>query len=74
MPGPKTKTKAKESPRAKRPPKTAATRGAESSRAQAAEWPEVLTLAEAAAYLRVPEAELVRMVGLQGPPGQRIGS
>jgi excisionase family DNA binding protein len=37
-------------------------------------WPEVLTLAEAAAYLRVPEAEIVRLVGPQGLPGRLIGS
>lgn len=35
-------------------------------------WPEVLTLAEAAAYLRVPEAEIVRLVGPQGLPGRLI--
>ena len=34
----------------------------------------MLTLAEAAAYLRVPEAELVRMVGPRGLPGRLIGS
>jgi hypothetical protein len=32
------------------------------------EWPEVLTLAEAAAYLRVPEAEVERIAGTQGLP------
>ena len=32
------------------------------------------TLAEAAAYLRVPEAEVVRMVGPRGLPGRLIGS
>lgn len=37
-------------------------------------WPEVLTLAEAAAYLRVPEAEVVHMVGPRGLPGRLIGS
>jgi excisionase family DNA binding protein len=39
-----------------------------------ARWPEVLTLAEAAAYLRVPEAEVARMVGPRGLPGRLIGS
>jgi excisionase family DNA binding protein len=39
-----------------------------------AEWPEVLTLAEAAAFLRVAEAEVVRMVGPRGLPGRLIGS
>jgi excisionase family DNA binding protein len=33
----------------------------------------VLTLAETAAYLRVPEAEVVRMVGPGGLPGRLIG-
>ncbi len=37
-------------------------------------WPEVLTLAEAAAYLWVPEAEVVRMVGPRGLPGRLVGS
>ena len=37
-------------------------------------WPEVLTLAEAAAYLRVSETELARVAGSQGPPGRLIGS
>lgn len=37
-------------------------------------WPEVLTLAEAADYLRVAEAEVVRMVGPRGLPGRLIGS
>lgn len=34
---------------------------------------EVLTLAEAAAYLRVSEDEILRMVGPAGLPGRRIG-
>jgi excisionase family DNA binding protein len=34
----------------------------------------VLTLAEAAAYLRVPEADVVRMVSPRGLPGRLIGS
>jgi excisionase family DNA binding protein len=42
--------------------------------ARADQWPEVLTLAEAAAYLRVAEAELERIVGTQGLPARRIGS
>ncbi len=33
---------------------------------------EVLTLAEAAAYLRLPEAEVVRLVHSQGLPGRCI--
>jgi hypothetical protein len=34
----------------------------------------VLTPAEAAVYLRVPETELARMAGLLGPPGRLLGS
>jgi excisionase family DNA binding protein len=34
----------------------------------------VLTLGEAAAYLRVAEADVVRMVGPRGLPGRLIGS
>jgi excisionase family DNA binding protein len=34
---------------------------------------EVLTLAEAAAYLRLPEEDLLRLVREQGLPGRRIG-
>lgn len=34
---------------------------------------EVLTLAEAAAYLRVPEAEVVAAVTAQGLPARRMG-
>lgn len=37
-------------------------------------WPEVLTLAEAAAYLRVSEAQIMNMVGPQGLPGRLVGS
>ena len=48
--------------------------GGEPSPVRAAGWPEVLTLAEAAAYLRVAEAELGRIAGSQGLPGRRIGS
>src|SRR5439155_18736150 len=34
---------------------------------------EVLTLAEAASYLRVPETDVVRMVQERNLPGQKIG-
>ena len=34
---------------------------------------EVLTLGEAAAYLRVPEQEILRLATLQELPGRRIG-
>jgi excisionase family DNA binding protein len=37
-------------------------------------WPEVLTLAEAAAYLRVSEAQIMNMVGPRGLPGRLVGS
>ncbi len=80
---PKHKTKTKPSPRANRPVDTSATAAADRSHFkprgwpahfEPANWPEVLTLAEAAAYLRVPEAELARMTGSQGLPGRLIGS
>jgi excisionase family DNA binding protein len=35
---------------------------------------EVLTLAEAAAYLRLPEADVVRLAAAEGLPGRLIGS
>lgn len=35
---------------------------------------EVLTLAEAAAYLRVPEEGVLRLIGPEGLPGKRIGT
>ncbi len=35
---------------------------------------EVLTLAEAAAYLRLPEREVVELVHSQGLPGRIVGS
>jgi excisionase family DNA binding protein len=48
--------------------------GVETSPQRADEFPEVLTLAEAAAYLRVPEPDVVHMVGPRGLPGRLIGS
>jgi excisionase family DNA binding protein len=36
--------------------------------------PEVLTLAEAAKFLRVPENEILRLVGPNNLPGRQIGS
>ena len=53
---------------------TKATSSSEPPPLRPTEWSEVLTLAEAAAYLRVPEAEVVRMVGPRGLPGRLIGS
>jgi len=35
---------------------------------------EVLTLSEAAVYLRVPEADIVRLTSSQGLPGRLIGN
>jgi excisionase family DNA binding protein len=64
----KAKGKKETSPRAKLPTVTLATPVRETG------WPEVLTLAEAAAYLRVAQDELVRMVGPRGLPGRLIGS
>ena len=36
--------------------------------------PEVLTLGEAAAYLRLPETEVLRLIREQGLPAQQAGS
>ena len=41
---------------------------------QVTSFPDVLTLAEAAAYLRVSEAEIVELMRGQGMPGRKIGS
>ena len=71
MARPKTRTKPLARPNRART--TVTTPGSEPSPVRAAGWPEVLTLAEAAAYLRVPEAELGRMAGSLGLPGRRIG-
>ena len=62
------KTAKKPSARTKLPTRTQA------ASVREAEWPEVLTLAEAADYVRVAEAEVVRMVGPRGLPGRLIGS
>jgi len=40
---------------------------------QTAQAEDVLTLAEAAAYLRVPEAELLHLVEADDIPAQKIG-
>ena len=37
-------------------------------------FPDDLTLAEAAAYLRVSETEIVELMRRQGLPGRKIGS
>ena len=68
------KTRTKPSARTNRAPTTVTTPVGEPLPVRAAGWPDVLTLAEAAAYLRVPEAELGRLTGSQGLPGRRIGS
>jgi excisionase family DNA binding protein len=72
MSRPKTRTKP---PVRTKPARTAEpTPVGEPSLVRPAGWPEVLTLAEVAAYLRVPEADVVRMVGPRGLPGRLIGS
>jgi excisionase family DNA binding protein len=40
----------------------------------AAEPTDVLTLAEAAAYLRVSESDLLQSVSMEGLPGRKIGA
>jgi excisionase family DNA binding protein len=47
---------------------------AERKTAKAAQQHDVLTLAEAAAYLRVPEEDLLRMVSTEALPGRRFGA
>src|SRR5438128_1313707 len=45
------------------------------ARSQPARVPqEVLTLAEAASYLRLPEADVARLVEEQNLPGRRVGN
>jgi excisionase family DNA binding protein len=68
------RTETKPPTRMKQAARTRAVPGVETSSALADDWPEVLTLAEAAEYLRVAEAEVVRMVGPRGLPGRLIGS
>ncbi len=68
------KTRRKPSARSKRPRTAEPTPVGEPSPVPATGWPEVLTLAEAAAYLRVAEADVVHMVGPRGLPGRLIGS
>jgi excisionase family DNA binding protein len=63
---PRTKSRPKPATSAT-PPTSARAQGSE----QAA---EVLTLAEAAAYLRVPEVEVVRLVCQQDLPGRLVGT
>jgi excisionase family DNA binding protein len=69
---PRAKTKVPR--RANRIAKTSADPMGAPSRSLTSECPEVLTLAEAAAYLRVPDAELALLAGSQGLPGRLIGS
>ncbi len=45
----------------------------QSSRPRAAQAGEVLTLAEAAAFLRVTEQDVLSLVGAQGLPGRKVG-
>jgi excisionase family DNA binding protein len=69
MPLTKSKTKANRAPA--RRPNQGASHQPEISPAAASD--DVLTLAEAAAYLRVSPEEVVRLVGPSGLPGRRIG-
>ena len=74
MTRPKTRARTKPPARTKRATSTGAISGGDVSPVRSVEWPEVLTLAEAAAYLRVPETDVVRMVGPRVLPGRLIGS
>jgi len=60
---PQTKTKRNRKPSSKRASRSANGRDM-----------EVLTLAEAAQYLRLPEADVAGLVSTQGLPGRRIGA
>jgi excisionase family DNA binding protein len=57
-------------PRTRKPAQPAAQQPAPDGPAPA----EVFTLAEAAAYLRLPEADVLQMVREQGLPARRVGS
>ncbi len=57
----------KKLPKNSRPPTTAR------KAASAEETGEVLTLAETASYLRLPEADVVRLVRTEGLPGRPVG-
>lgn len=56
------------------PTRTSRTNSASATARTTTELEDVLTLAEAAAYLRIAEADVVRMVYGQGLPGRQIGS
>jgi excisionase family DNA binding protein len=68
------KTRTKPSARTNQATTTVASPGGGPSQVRADLRPDVLTLAEVAAFLRVPEADVVRMVGPRGLPGRLIGS
>lgn len=74
MTRPSAKTRPKPLAGTKKSTSVRATPGRVELPVRSGEWPEVLTLAEAAAYLRVPEHEVERIAGTQGLAGRRIGS
>jgi excisionase family DNA binding protein len=74
MTRPKTRTRTKPPYRTKKSTSAGATPGGDLAPVRSSEWPEVLTLAEAAAYLRVSEVEVERIAGTQGLAGRRLGS
>ena len=61
-----TQTKTRPALRSRKPAPTKRTTGAAA--------PDVLTLAEAAAYLRVPAADILGMVATNGRPGRQFGT
>lgn len=73
MTRPKTTTRRKPPAGTKKNTNSLSTPGGDASPGRSTEWPEVLTLAEAAAYLRVPEPDVERIAGTQGLAGRRIG-
>jgi excisionase family DNA binding protein len=71
---PRSKTRTKPSIRTTSATEIPPAAGDEQLHTRSQMWPEVLTLPEAAAYLRISEAEMRSVAGSQGLPGRRIGS
>lgn len=61
-------------PRTTKPRPTPAPQAAPPSAGANGPFGEVLTLAEAAAYLRLPEADVLRLIDEQGLPARRLAN
>lgn len=68
------KTRSTPPDRAKQSTTPVANRGGHQRSPRTSAWPEVLTLEEVAAYLRVAKSEVERIAQSQGLPARRIGS